>query len=55
MPMIIPFMYFVVSGFEKIIEKVIKNEKVKRCMQYAIMVIGIILPVLCLIKLIRMY
>lgn len=55
MPMIMPFMYFVVSGLEKIIEKVIKNEKVKRCMQYAIMVIGIILPVLCLIKLIRMY
>lgn len=55
MPMLIPFMYFIVSGLEKILDKFIKNEKAKKVIQILIIVIGILLPIHCLIRMIQKY
>lgn len=55
MPMLIPFMYFIVSGLEKILDKFIKNEKIKKIMQITIIVIGVLLPLHCLIRIIQRY
>lgn len=55
MPIVMPFMYFVVSGLENIIEKFIKNEKIKKIVQYTIIFVGILLPLLCLRKMIIIY
>ena len=55
MPMLIPFMYFIVSGLEKILDKFIKNEKVKKVLQILIIGIGITLPIYCLIRMIQKY
>lgn len=55
MPMLIPFMYFIVSGLEKILDKFIKNEKIKKIMQIIIIVIGVLLPLHCLIRIIQRY
>lgn len=55
MPMLIPFMYFIVSGLEKILDKFIKNEKLKKIMQTIIIFIGILLPMHCLIRMIQRY
>ena len=55
MPIVMPFMYFVVSGLENIIEKFIKNEKIKKIVQYTIIFVGILLPLLCLRKMMIIY
>lgn len=55
MPMLIPFMYFVVSGLEKVLDKFIKNEKIKKVVQILIIAIGILLPIHCLIRMIQKY
>lgn len=55
MPIVMPFMYFVVTGLENVIEKFIKNEKIKKIVQYVIIFIGILLPVLCLRKMMIIY
>lgn len=55
MPMLVPFMYFVTTGLEKILDKFIKNEKIKRIIQYIMILVGILLPILCLIKIIKIY
>lgn len=55
MPMLVPFMYFVVIGLEKVLDKFIKNERIKRIVQYIMILIGILLPILCLIKIIKIY
>lgn len=55
MPMVMPFMYFVVSGLENVIEKLIKNERVKKIVQYTIIFVGILLPLLCLRKMMIIY
>lgn len=55
MPIVMPFMYFVVSGLENIIEKFIKNEKIKKILQYTIIFVGILLPLLCLRKMMIIY
>ena len=55
MPMLIPFVYFIVSGLEKILDKFIKNEKIKKVVQILIIAIGILLPIHCLIRMIQKY
>ena len=49
MPMLIPLMYFVVLGLEKIIEK-IKKEKAKIIIQIILIVVPIILSIDCIIR-----
>lgn len=46
LPMLIPFMYFVVLGIEKILEKVITNEKVKRIIIYSCVFMVILIAIL---------
>lgn len=55
MPMLIPFMYFVVLGLENILDKFIKNKKAKKVVQILIIIIGILLPIHCLIRMIQKY
>lgn len=55
MPMLVPFIYFIVSGLEKVLDKFIKNEKAKNIVQILIIIIGILLPIYCLIRMIQKY
>lgn len=55
MPMLIPFMYFIVNGLEKVLDKLIKNEKVRKIIQTIIIIVGILLPFVCLIRVIKEY
>lgn len=49
MPMLIPFMYFITIGFKTIVEKIIKNERIRNIIINIISVGLTILPVFCMI------
>ena len=46
LPMLIPFMYFVVLGIEKILEKIMTNEKVKKIIIYSCVFVVILIAIL---------
>lgn len=55
MPMVIPFMYFIVQGLQKILDKLIKNDKLKKIIQTIVIFAGILLPLVCLIRMLKEY
>lgn len=55
MPMLIPFMYFVALGIENIIEKLIKNEKLKKICKLMVMLLIVLLALVALLKIVREY
>lgn len=53
MPILIPFMYFVTLGLENIIEKFIKNDKLKRTSKLMVISFVIVLSMAALLKIIQ--
>ena len=55
MPMLIPFMYFITKGIERIIDKFIKNETIKKIVQVSFMVVLITILFACVLLIINTY
>ena len=55
MPMLIPFMYFITSGLENVMEKVIKNNIAKRTIQVIITISPMILTIDCIVQAMQYY
>ena len=55
MPMLIPFMYFIILGIEKLIEKFIKKDKAKIIIKWALIIIPIVLSIDCIIRDVQFY
>lgn len=55
MPMLIPFMYFVATGLENIVEVFIKNEKLQKIIKMIVMLLIILVSVLALLRIIQEY
>ncbi|MBP3255077.1 MAG: DUF2142 domain-containing protein [Clostridia bacterium] len=55
MPMLIPLMYFVTKGVERILDKIIKNETLKKVIQTIIMIILFVIAILCGVIIVTTY
>ena len=55
MPMLLPFMYFVVFGIQNILDKVIKNEKIKNILIAILSLIIILICIFCLTNVVIPY
>lgn len=55
MPMLIPLMYFITKGIENILDKLIKNEIVKKVIQIIIMSVLVIIAIVCGLLIITTY
>lgn len=53
MPILIPFMYFITLGLENIIEKFIKNDKLRRISKLMVILLVIVLSMAALLKIIQ--
>lgn len=55
MPMLIPFMYFIVIGLENVMEKLIKNVIVKKVVQILITIAPTIITIDCIVQAMQYY
>ena len=55
MPMLIPLMYFVTKGIERILDVIIKNEKIKKVIQTILMITLLVIAISCVILIIQTY
>ena len=53
MPMIIPFMYFVVKGIKNIVDFIIRNEKAKNIILTLFIILWSIMPIIVYFKYIK--
>ena len=55
MPMLIPFMYFITKGIQNILDKIIKNEKVRKVLQIILMTALVLIAIFTVYYIIKVY
>lgn len=55
MPMIVPFMYFITKGIERLLDIIVKNETVKKVIQVCLMITLITILGICVLLIIQTY